>query len=376
MISRKIEQVLSITLMLFVRAISFSFLLFLFSLAAGAQAEKEFYVVKDFKQGWETYNGKEMVPFSGQATRAIHFQADLSVAAGKFILIKSNKQVYLFLNSVLSTHSKELIVLSCDSLKELGLTTVQFGIFQDEKISNLTTTLVSTHPPANLNPERQRTAYRDFLILATLVVLNFFTILLRTNPQLMSDYLNVAKLVYSVGLDENPNLLRITSSANLLFYAYGSLMAALALIIAAHYSDTGTLLQYFNFNTVSHSLLNWLILSALILGLLFLKLFVDMVAAHIFSWPEITGFQFFNFVRILLTILILLALIALLSFSFAIKINYASLLYIGCLMLLAGTIIIYFKLLKRSPFHSIHLFFYLCITEIFPLMILFKVLLF
>jgi hypothetical protein len=68
--------------------------------------------------------------------------------------------------------------------------------------------------------------------------------------------------------------------------------------------------------------------------------------------------------------------VSLIFFSLRIDINYYTLLKLGCILLVIGVGILYFKLQARTTFHSFHLFSYLCATEIFPLVILVKVLLF
>ncbi|HEV8512709.1 MAG TPA: DUF4271 domain-containing protein, partial [Cyclobacteriaceae bacterium] len=98
--------------------------------------------------------------------------------------------------------------------------------------------------------------------------------------------------------------------------------------------------------------------------------------ALLFGWRDITGVQFFNFIRVLMLSLALIAIVSLFCFSFGINANYFTLMKAGCMLLLMGAGLLYFKLQARTTFHSFHLFSYLCATEIFPLMILVKVLLF
>jgi Domain of unknown function (DUF4271) len=96
----------------------------------------------------------------------------------------------------------------------------------------------------------------------------------------------------------------------------------------------------------------------------------------LFGWRDVTGVQFFNFIRVLILSLSLIAIVSLFCFSFGIGVNYFTLLKAGCVLMVMGVGLLYFKLQVRTTFRSFHLFSYLCATEIFPLMILVKVLLF
>ncbi|HLZ16451.1 MAG TPA: DUF4271 domain-containing protein, partial [Cyclobacteriaceae bacterium] len=119
----------------------------------------------------------------------------------------------------------------------------------------------------------------------------------------------------------------------------------------------------------------WIFLALAILGLLMAKLAFASLFGLMYGW-DIASFQFFNFVRVLILSLTLIAAISVFCFSLQIDINYFTLLRFGCLLMVLGAGLLYFKLQTRTSFHSFHLFSYLCATEIFPLVILVKVLLF
>jgi len=340
------------------------------------QQNNGFRSVKDLKPTWQMFKEGGLVDFDGSPQRVVHFSVDLRTTTRQVIRLASSHKIFLFLNSKYSNQSHQ-ILLNCDSLRKSGLDKILISVFQESKITDLTTELVSKEAEDKLaNTLRPSSAYSDFLIIASIILIIFFTSLVRTNPQLTFDYLNVTKLFYFIGQDETPNLLRITSSVNLLFYFFCSLMASLALITTAHHTTQVGWSNYFDSHTMPGYLQNWLVYSLVILGMLLAKLILEIVIARLFNWKDITGFQFFNFVRILLVSLMALAGLIVVAFSLGVAINYRTVLYGGCILLLTGSIIIFLKLLRRAPFNSFHLFFFLCSTEIFPLMVLVKVLLF
>src|SRR5258705_5729385 len=100
------------------------------------------------------------------------------------------------------------------------------------------------------NPTRPALAFSNFILATSLILCIFFTALFRTNPQLTLDYLNLARLFYLRDREENQITLRITSSVNLLFYLFCSLLASLALMTALHFSQEGlSFLNYSPFST-------------------------------------------------------------------------------------------------------------------------------
>jgi predicted membrane channel-forming protein YqfA (hemolysin III family) len=149
----------------------------------------------------------------------------------------------------------------------------------------------------------------------------------------------------------------------------------LALCIAAHSSGI-SFMPGFESASVRESFLQWTLFSILIFCFMMLKLMLLMVVSNLFGWKDTVGIQFFNFIRMIILSLVIIALVSIVSFSVGINVNYIVMLKFACLLLATGVITIYFKLLTRATFHFFHLFFYLCATEVLPLLLLTKVLLF
>jgi hypothetical protein len=227
----------------------------------------------------------------------------------------------------------------------------------------------------NFNPKRVSSGFSSFILGITIVLLVFITALLRTNPQLTQDYLNVTRLFNIRDRDEG-QILRITSSVNLLFYFFCSALASLALLVTVHSSSEG--ISFLSRSNVVDGLgfLEWLILSIVIFLVMLLKLIISTVVSNLFGWKDLASVQFFNFIRMVILSLAIIAVISLAGFSFGFSMNYFTLLKLACILLALGAAIIYIKLLARATFHFFHLFFYLCATEVLPLVILVKILLY
>jgi hypothetical protein len=338
---------------------------------------KELQTVKDLKPLWKIFTANKLNDFNAQSTKSIHLSLDLTEDNPRFLRIESSKCFYLFINSIFITKSHKLH-LSADSLKRRYSTIIFISIYQPYGIVNLETSWVSTVQDDLLfNPKRPTDSFSNFILVASLVLIIFFTVLFRTNPQLTLDYFDFTKLFLFRDREESQITLRITSSVNLLFYLFCSLLTSLAVMTTSHFSAEGLsiLTRSPSFST-NHSIVQWLFIAFTILGLLMAKLAFGAILALLYNWKDVAGFQFFNFVRVLIFSLALIGLAGIFCFSLNINANYFNLLKAGCFLLALGVGLLFFKLRTRTSFRSFHLFSYLCATEIFPLMILIKVLLF
>jgi len=354
----------------------FSTLLFFSTFQPGS--EKEFQIVEHLNPQLKIFKENILKDNTDQNSRTVHLPLDVSQQRGHYLIIESKKIFYLFINSTFVLKWSGPLRLSADSLRNRYSNSIFLSLYQKNNIDDLSIRweVLQSHDDL-YNPQRPVLAFSNFILVTSLTLIIFFTTLFRTNPQLTLDYLNLSKLFYLRDRDENQITLRITSSVNLLFYLFCSLLASLALITALHFSKEGlSFLTYPSFATTNRYLGQWFLLALGILGALMAKLVFITLIALLYGWRDITGVQFFNFVRVLILSLSLIALVSLLCFSFGISVNYFILLKTGCILLLMGAGLLYFKLQARTTFHSFHLFSYLCATEIFPLVILVKVLLF
>jgi len=352
--------------------------IFLFFSAFQSGSEKELQMVEDLTPHLKTFKESILTEDLDRSSRDAHLTLDLSQHRGQYLFIESKKVFYLFVNSTFVIRHKGTIKLNADSLRQKYSNSIFVSIYQKTGAKDLSVKWTILQPLDELyNPLRPQHIFSNFILVSSLILIIFFTALFRTNTQLTLDYLNLVKLFYLRDREENQITLRITSSVNLLFYLFCSLLASLALITALYFAKEGlSFLTYPSFTTTGRYLWQWLFLALGILGALMAKLAFIASIALLFGWRDITGVQFFNFIRVLILSLALIAIVSLFCFSFGIYVNYFSLLKAGCILLLMGTGLLYFKLQARTTFHSFHLFSYLCATEIFPLMILVKVLLF
>ncbi len=340
------------------------------------QNVKELHVTEDLQLHWKILQDGKLVNFDGRQSKTVHLPLKLKENNADFLRIHSQGDFYLFINSDLITKSRHLM-LNVDSLKKKYGEVFFVSIYQNSGVRQLTTQFVKYELISQYNnPRRPDRSFSNFILLATILLIILFTALLYTNPQLTWDYLNITKLFSIKRREDSQLVLRVTSSVNLLFYFFCSLLTSLALITAAHFSEPMSYLIQSNYQSVIGYAGHWFLISLLIAGLLMLKLGLALLISLLFGWRNTAGFQFFNFTRVLVTSLFLIGGVSILCFSTGINVNYYFLVKCFCLMLSIGAILMFFKLLNRESTRVFHLFSYLCATEIFPLVILIKVFLF
>jgi hypothetical protein len=134
------------------------------------------------------------------------------------------------------------------------------------------------------------------------------------------------------------------------------LLTSLALITAIHFSER----QFVQVNTFHETMgsyvAQWFFISFIIGGLVMLKLGLASLISLLFAWRDTAGFQFFNFVRVLVLSLSTIGAISILGFSLGINVNYYFLVKCFCGMLSLSSVLLFFKLLNRESTNVFHLF--------------------
>jgi len=350
-------------------------LLFYFSTGCGwAQAVEK---IIDIKDKWKVTKGDRLEDYHGQPVRSIHLLINDQFKGGTLV-IKAPDEFALFINGQLQHRTKFQLRLNVDSLLKLQPDDILLSIFQQDNVKTLQTDLIYKGQFDNENLIRQSSWFNDFVILSSLILFGFFVILFRTNTRLASDYLNAVKILSFQEREEAIVTGRIGSSVNILFFVFISLLSGLLLIIifnlgapVLHFSSTVTI------GSVTEYFIGWLLFSFVIFIFLIGKLLLIWCLSALFGYKGVVRFQFFNFIRSLYLVFVVMSLVLLGYFMVGIKnpdFFYFMLASAGGFMILSS-LFLYFKLMTRISSAVFHLFFYLCGSEIIPMMILIKVLL-
>lgn len=336
---------------------------------------------RNLKPEWQVHTGSEFKPFNQQqdgAARAVYFFVDAQLFRGDYLKVESSEPFSLFINNQLAAETKKSILISIDSMSVL-FGPLNFAVYTSN-INNLKTTVVSlvNFREATEEPLTQRpsSAFRDFVIVAVLLVVVFFLILVRLNPRVAMDYFSVTRII---SLRESEDVQTYTKiiSVSILFYVFVALLLGLFLSFISHL--TGPLYS-FTWDTTESSFLlimfHWLRASVMILLIILAKLIIIHTLASLFGLGEVAAFHFFNFVRM---ILILAVLVAVISCGYYLTQGHGQAVYLFLFAALRVVVLgwiafLFFKLAYRVSASKFHLFSYLCATEILPLLIIAKVL--
>jgi|SRR6478609_3113752 len=352
----------------------------LFALAPWADAQPlETTVVKDLEEDWKVFSGDHYDTRNGSNdNRTIYFLVDRTTYKGALLRIESQKEYSIFIGGrLIASNKKGIILYDLDSLSARYGSPLDFSI-RKPAVKILTQIVIKGKLSAENEALTKRRAqyFLNFSILASLILLTFFVVLLRTNPKLTVDYLNFVKLFSTQEREENSMNMRITSSVNLLFYSFASMLTAFLTVVIFHFtSGKISSASFFQVSSLEDCFIQWLQLTVVILIILTGKLIVVSLFSSLYKASEITAMQFFNFVRLFFfTFGVISLLIAVFFIAEVLSPAwYYSLFYVAATIFIFWEIIIFLKLMTRLPFRIFHLFFYLCASELIPLVILIKV---
>lgn len=358
---------------------TFLFLVFvLLALKAAAQLPNK---IIDLKPTWLVHVGPEFEPFQNQTTSSICFWLPTSQYKGTVLSIAGRHPFSVLVDSKLVWSGQQPVNFSVDSLTRLYSPRLFVSIYSQAGFKNISTK-IETQIPLEDTPQnalRRGNFFLDFALIASLMLLVSFTMFVRTNPMLTQDYFDFRKMLSMQDRTESGFGLRIASSVNILYYFFGSCFLALILLSVFHFMKNTTYLSaMFQMQNTPQGFGRWAILSLAIFGLLIFKLLWIALFATLFGFKDTVRFQFFNFIRLIFISVATLVIIGLGSLLFNVRseLFFYYQIYLLVALFVIGTLVVYLKLMTRLPYHFFHLFSYLCASEIIPLIILMKVILY
>ncbi len=340
--------------------------------------------VKNFRSDWLVYQQNLYQKFDPtKKVNTIYFWLETTKYAGSTLRISGSNQATIFINGKLATKPNTLAVrLPIDSLRNLYQTpNLLVGIYEPRghfrNIETVVESLVAEEPLRDVIETLSFSSFRDFVIVGLLILLVMFIVVVQLNPKLASDYFSVTKIFSRREGDDSQVYSRITSSINILFYAYCSLLLGYFLILVFHFIPTHyQLASLFYSNSFADALWSWFRLSGLLLAIFFLKIMLVYGLSLLFGIKDVAGLHFFNWIRLLLLIfggLTTVLVIYFISRGQSVQFNIFLVRLIAWI-LVGWMLLIFLKLSGRVGHSMFHLFLYICATEFIPFLILIKVL--
>jgi hypothetical protein len=329
---------------------------------------------------WQTYELGAYKPYDKDATvDAIYIPLRGSAYSGKDLLINSCFTYFVFLNGKILGEHKGQIAYDIDSLTRVTKSSdLLISIFQkDVSQQTLSARLTSRSIDMIDNIVKPTSFFKDFVILAGLIIIILFVLAIRVNPKLSSDYLSLQKIISLRDADDSQSNARLMNSSNVQFYIMTSMLLALFFImifkfVPAEYS----LSTSFASESFWKTLVLWLLITFVIVGVFLIKIIIIFSLTRLFGLRGLARIHYFNWVRLLLIVFGAASVIMFIYFiSRGLSPGFFEvLLYLVIGVLVAWTLIVFLKLNNKSEHSMFHLFSYICATEIIPLLITIKVL--
>jgi hypothetical protein len=273
------------------------------------------------------------------------------------------------------------ISMDVDSLAALSNGSITIAVHAKRALGFLKSSIIA---PVKLNDRqvdemRKSSHLLNFCLLAFFILALFFVGLVRSNPRLTLDYFNVARLFTVQERDESLVMSRIMSSFSILVYCFIVLWASFLLLVIAHFA--GTLWIVVNdtaIHGVGDAFLKWGRVAMILFAAVFAKTLLVLLLSRIFNIREGAAIQLLNFFRLLAAMVMILSIILVLFFVFETvsPSYYFTLINLVTWIFGLWAVLIFIKLLSKSPFTLFHLISYLCASEFFPIIIVLRVLFF
>ena len=337
-------------------------------ITASSSAQLVHTEVVDLKPQWKGILNNRFVPYD-ETGGTIYIPIEKTDGQ---LSISGSMPISIYINHKLILQSERHSVLKLDSLSNLYGVPMLFALRSSGEVA---TRLYRSIPEDQLVP-RQDKPMKDFVTIASIILIMLFIALLYVNPKLTFDYFNIVKFLTLQEREETLTAIRTTSSINFVYYLFCSLWIAFLLITMGQVELFQ--IQFFWATAINFGqfALNWLLLGLIIFFVLMSKLVAISLLAGLFNIGEVASFQFFNSIRIFFIASALAAFLGLLLFMFKVSEPqyYFLVLKMGFGLVALSIALLLFKLMDKVPFRFSHLFSYLCVSEIIPLMILIKVL--
>lgn len=341
----------------------------------------EYGVIRDFQNGWHIYNeGKYIAYTEDDATTSIYFQVFTHDFPNQKLHIASLENIGVFVNGQLIYDGKD-VLLSIDSLATIFRTNnLSVAVFQKSGNFNaVKTQAVKEVKPENftLDEPTRNSHFRDFVVCGLLLLIITVLSIARLSPKLVLDYFSIQKVFSIRESDDKQSHSRTTTSANIVFLLFCSILVGYSLIIIFHFlAPFYPLAAKFQGESFIGIIWNWIYVSAVIMGFFFFKVFLIYLLSTILSAPDVARLHIFNWMRVLMLIFGgMMLIISTYVIMYGMNSSFFSILLHIVPWLIGGWIILIFLKLTNKIGNSVfHLFSYICITELIPFLVTVKVL--
>jgi hypothetical protein len=379
-------------------------LVFLWAQNPSPNILKNYAMMYDLTKDWQVYDQKYggYVPYimeRHQKPKSVSCWLDLEKYRRFQLVLWANANTFLFINNQLCRNIEKdaWLSISLDSLYRVFPQKQVFLSIYDNKqrlpLSTIAIVQKMSTPEVfnkqNLNPSKSLERnprlpdYKDFVIIAALGLLAFFTFLWNFNPKTFINfyYPSLSTLIGSLTRRElNITALnRPFSGVNIWFMIGQALLLGYyyitsSLIASPNLNFQWIILSYDSINLI----INWLLIAAAFLALTFGKYLLVTISAILLNIKkEVAGGHFYEYIRLNMIFYLIISIIICYIYTSQF---YMSITFIKIMRVfipgfhIIQAILVSFYVNRQLEYRSLYLFYYLCIVELIPLLIGIKLL--
>jgi len=363
----------------------FNLLLILVGFSANAQISYDF--VEDLESRWLVNQDDKLVPFTDEDNPSlIYFQLASEDCTGCQLLIKNERKSTLYVDrkpvdilspgfhfyshdSIVATSGSDRLLLTVFNTNGGALSTY---LVRDQ----IALERFRTSAEIFATPLKRNNEFGEFFLIAALTILIVFTVMKNLYPRMPIDFFSLSRTLSARSLDEVIFKLRFTEKYNLWLLALHGLIFSFLLLVFGHLTD-GLFIEYLNVPaSLTSALVKWIFISVFFMFLTTSLSILLSIMNGVFDF-DFRAVHFYNHLRYSAIVGGILLLVAFISYQ-GLKIEsasyYSSLVYIFLGLLLLRLFFIFQKLMTSRSNTILHLFSYLCATELIPFVIAVKVL--
>jgi len=347
--------------------------------------ESDTLLVRDLSRDWVFFDNKteEFLPLVEKSVfkgNTIFFWLSLEDYANTSLHVTSvDQSVSLFVdNKLLDVVEGNMLIPVNNIFQDFHANRVKVTIYSsklnpykvDTKLVDIVEESVSPLSQDNIIVlPRDKAVFDNFFVVGCTILIVFLAALFNFFPRVLADFFKFSKAINPREVEENLIKSRPLSQINLLFYLFISVLISLFIIGIINFGDFKYSLSFFRPNSVPDGLWKWLQTSVILFLCIIVKLGLIHYFSKLYRIHNFLNTHFFNYMRLSMVLfsLSIAALIGSRYIFFALQpSHYSLLLGVFYVLMAVNILIIYLKLINSVSSKKIHLFSYLCGTEIVP----------
>jgi len=360
------------------------------ALVSIAQDMKPNIVVENLKQEWlvSSVQNSNFSPYVKEihSPVLIHFYLNLNKYKEYYLSLDIPDNTSLFIENKIvgfyeNAQTKNFPIDSL--LNEYGLNHILITIFSEENLPEvLLSNVVDFSPKKNTgmnkvdfsSPVRMLNDFNDFNLLSVLLIIILGISIRTSQEKLFKEYFNVRKIFTLNFKSEALYSVSFLSTQNLISLLYYGLIVGFSITNFVVWITPDSILSFWD-NPTLGSLVFAIILSLAVTFIMVLKYPMLILITNIFVFRKATTIHYYEYLRFSFIISLMLFILSIINnvYQGILISNFTHQLgWLLVFLVIARSIFIYLKLIKLKSFRKLHLFSYLCSTEIIPLIILLK----